>query len=454
VAHTYTVTNRNELLAALYTGLTMNADGSIATGTLDTSKKIIYVSGTISLNTNSASTPAENTESTYICPIGTVFSYSASAGTVSKTVAVAYTFTDYKNQYDPNGTWGTAAIDKGGDPMEVARACAMNKQKAVVKIKIPSNTSLIGVGSTAKFVRGNLSLAAGSDNIVIRNIAFEDSFDYFPQWDPTDSGGRWNSQYDTISVEGATHVWIDHCEFSDGTNHDKLYPPVFAAPYNIKEMKVQHHDGAVDVGNQSNYVTLSSNYVHDHDKTHLIGGSDSPSATNGPSFLKVTMHHNYLKGITQRQPRVRYGMVHVYNNYFSGDTSVGDYLWSVAWYAGESAKLYVENNVVDVVGASSASNVYGGSSGSKSAACVTTTGTTTAYCSAYAYHAGNLLNGAALDVSGVSVSGVTTTSTPWFATGVTSGAPTGKPSDFYTYTPASTTGLSTSVPANAGVGKL
>ncbi|HSD37091.1 MAG TPA: pectate lyase [Rhodocyclaceae bacterium] len=410
-AHTYTVTNRNELLAALYTGLTINADGSFS-GTLDTTKKIVYVAGTISLNVNK--TLVENVEADYICASGAAVSYkNASNTTVNTTVSVAYSYNAYKTQYDPNGAWGTAAVDTSGDPLELARICAMNKQKAVVKIKVPSNTSLIGVGSTAKLVRGNLSLAAGSDNIVIRNIAFEDSFDMFPAWDPTDSGGRWNSQYDTISVEGATHVWIDHCEFSDGTNHDKLYPPVFAAPYNMKEMKVQHHDGAIDVGNQSNYVTISNNYVHDHDKTHLVGGSDTVSATNGPTFLKVTMHHNYLKDVTQRLPRVRMGQVHVYNNYFSGQNyptdSSRDYSFSVALATGQFAKIYAENNSFDIDAASGGSaavvtNLWSVSYKSDATTinkCLSGTGYTnsSADCVTLFYDNGNsLLNGAAINI--------------------------------------------------------
>ncbi|HTF96899.1 MAG TPA: hypothetical protein VL995_12255, partial [Cellvibrio sp.] len=299
-AHTYTVTNRNELLAALYTNLVINTDGSF-TGTVDTTPKIIYIDGTVNLNMNKAL--VEQTEADYICPID------------GSSIKVAYNFEDYKNFYDPNGSWGTTAVS--GD-WENARVCAANKQKAVVQIKVGSNTTIIGKNNNAKIVRGHVRLSPPYDNIIIRNVHFEDAFDMFPQWDPTDSGGRWNSAYDNISVDGATHVWIDHCTFSDGANHDKLYPPVYAAPYNLPEMKVQHHDGAVDVSKNSNYVTLSYNYVHDHDKTHLIGSSDSIASDNGPKFLKITMHHNYLKDVSQRLPRVRMGMVHVYNNLYDG----------------------------------------------------------------------------------------------------------------------------------------
>ncbi|PMX74200.1 pectate lyase, partial [Pseudomonas sp. GW456-12-1-14-LB2] len=63
-AKTYTVTNRNELIQALYGNTaTIAADGSY-TGTLDPAKKLIYVKGRISLNVNQALT--EQTADDYI----------------------------------------------------------------------------------------------------------------------------------------------------------------------------------------------------------------------------------------------------------------------------------------------------------------------------------------------------------------------------------------------------
>lgn len=48
-------------------------------------------------------------------------------------------------------------------------------------------------------------------------------------------------------LKGVTRVWIDHCSFSDGQRLDKQFPPVYAAPYNQPEQKVQHHDAAIDI---------------------------------------------------------------------------------------------------------------------------------------------------------------------------------------------------------------
>lgn len=470
-AKTYTVSDRNGLIQALYgNSATINANGTFS-GTLDSSAKIIYVSGTIDLNTNKAGTSL--TESDYICAIGTSYAYSSSVSSVT----ALYSFDAYKTQYDPNGAWKTAAVDKSGDPLEVARACAAANQKKVVYISIPSNTSLIGKGASAKIINGSLVIGASSsapvDNVVVRNISFENAFDMFPQWDPTDSNGRWNSAYDNVSVMYATHVWIDHNSFSDGSNTDDLYPPVFASPYNEKAMKVQHHDGLLDITKNANYVTVSWNHFHDHDKTNLIGGTDTVNTTTAssaenPNALKITFHHNYWKNIEQRQPRVRYGMVHVYNNYYEGTLdSTATYTWTAGMVAGQGGKLYMENNVFAVSGGTaSESTVYSGASDSnKASTCADTMNATTStytpsgsyastYCSAYAYASGNVLNGSAIDLSGVTASGVTWTSTPWFATGIIAGAPTATPSSFYSYSADATASLATSVANGAGAGKF
>lgn len=467
---TYTVSTRAGLIQALYgNAATINSDGSFS-GTLDSSKKIIYISGTISLSQNGAGT--ELAADDYV-------KASCAYSTEGYTTADAL-YTAYKNAYNPQ-TWATGSSNTAPDSTSsqlvsgkpaYARTCAMNQQKKVVQIFVPSNTSIIGLGSTAKIIHGNLMLGTSSapvDNIVIRNITFEDAFDFFPAWDSTDSTtGRWNTNYDLISVLYATHVWIDHNEFSDGARPDDLYPSVWTgtasdgSDYASNEVfKFMHHDGAVDITKTANYVTVSYNYIHDHDKTDLIGGTDSASTSaENPNALKVTFHHNYWKNCKQRQPRVRYGMAHIYNNYYSNNLAATTvYGWSVAWYAGQGAKLYVEANAVDVSGVSAASAVYGGSSSSsKASSCATTMGSgyDSNYCSAFMYVAStNLLNGNGLGAQqDLSASGVTTSNTPWFASGVTSGTPGATPSSYYAYTLDSANTLATTVPASAGVGKL
>src|SRR5262249_15921673 len=147
------------------------------------------------------------------------------------------------------------------------------------KIRVGSNTSIFGVNG-ARIIHGMLTISAGIENIVIRNVTFEDSLDQFPIWDPSDTykldtsvtgcaaiyasplggpqmcpGGRWNSNYDNINIVGGHHIWIDHCTFSDGDRPDSSSPSVFGAPHDGKDYWVQHHDGAVDITNTSDFVT-------------------------------------------------------------------------------------------------------------------------------------------------------------------------------------------------------
>ena len=49
-----------------------------------------------------------------------------------------------------------------------------------------------------------------------------------------------------------------------------------------------------------------------HDKTMLIGSDPSHI---GDRCIRVTIHHCFFDGTKQRHPRVRYGKVHLYNNY-------------------------------------------------------------------------------------------------------------------------------------------
>ena len=451
---TFTVTNRNQLIQALY-GNTANikADGSFS-GTLDTSKKIIYVKGTISLNVNKAL--VELTGDDYIA-----------AANASSSTCAGYGFSTY-------AAWWNAYLAAYKPPYatlpsgvpESARVCGGNQQRKVARLSIPSNTSLIGVGATAKIVRGSLVISGGGptarvDNIVIRNIAFEDAFDLFPQWDPTDSGGRWNSAYDNITIQHATHVWIDHCTFSDGERKDKLYPSVWAAPYDGSAYAVDHHDGLVDVTGSANYVTLSYNHFRDHNKTTLIGSTDTASVNDtNPSLLKTTLHHNFYQNVVQRLPRVRYGMVHIYSNYYTGVNGGTDYGWASGWTAGQGSKIYAENNVFEITGKATAvaNKVIGASvSAARVSSCAALAGMSTAYCSTYMYDTGTVLNGVSVNASSTAQSLnslVNVSTTPWPSPASPTSTPAATPSAYYNYSIGNTTGLSTSVPANAGVGKL
>lgn len=75
-------------------------------------------------------------------------------------------------------------------------------------------------------------------------------------------------------------------------------------------------DGSCDVKGFSNYVTVSYNHFWDSGKCSLCGMSDSQE-------FFVTYHHNWYDHSDSRHPRIRVGSIHIYNNYFDGNSKYG-----------------------------------------------------------------------------------------------------------------------------------
>jgi pectate lyase len=158
---------------------------------------------------------------------------------------------------------------------------------------VASDKTILGVGSDARLVGGGLNIGLPVDddvtsppanavhNVIIRNVSLSGATD------------------DLINVQMFSHhIWIDHNDFSDGD------------------------DGALDIKRGSDFVTVSWNRFHDHDKTLLLGHDDDNGAQD-IGRLRVTYHHNYFDGSDQRNPRVRFAdPVHVYNNHYR-DNSYG-----------------------------------------------------------------------------------------------------------------------------------
>lgn len=297
-AHVFTVSTRSELVAAL--------GGNNATNGSNSAPKIIFIRGTIDANVDDADRPLD-------CA-----AYQTGG----------YTLDAYLAAYDP-AVWGRTTEPSG--PLEDARAASATLQTARVRIRVGSNTTLIGLGH-ARLLGANLLLNR-VDNVIVRNLTFEHAFDCFPQWDPTDGAtGAWNSLYDNVSLTGATHVWVDHNTFTDGSHPDSLSPTYFGAEF-------QQHDGELDITSASDLVTAEWNQFVNHDKTNLIGSSNTATADVGK--LRVTMHHNLWGNTLQRAPRVRFGQVHVYNNLYLIPGGTG---YSYSLGVGVQSQLFAERN--------------------------------------------------------------------------------------------------------------
>jgi pectate lyase len=200
---------------------------------------------------------------------------------------------------------------KSSDPLIIRIESSMD----IGTLDVLSNKTLLGVGPDVT-LRGGIRIRPlkSSDpqvsNVVIRNLNIDAATS------PQNDGG------DGIHIERAHHVWIDHCE-------------VWDAP-----------DGNTDITHGANFITVSwTRYRYtaaapkpDHRFSNLIGHSENAGETDR-GRLKVTYHHvHWAEGVEQRMPRVRFGEVHVFNNYIAATGALA------AVAAGTEAKLLVENN--------------------------------------------------------------------------------------------------------------
>ncbi len=177
-------------------------------------------------------------------------------------------------------------------------------------IRVRGNKTIIG--RPGSHITGNLkSYRAEEGNNIYRFLNISNK-------DETGDG-------DCISIDGASHIWIDHCTFTDGG------------------------DGNVDIKNGADYVTVSwcifeYTFNSGHNYSNLIGHADDNGDTDRGHLL-VTFHHNWYSTMCkERMPRVRFGQVHVYNNYYS-DLLAGGYCIGV----GVEANIRVENNYFNAV---------------------------------------------------------------------------------------------------------
>jgi pectate lyase len=309
-AQVYTVTTRAELIAALNNGVSSPTSPSNPSN----ESKIIYVDGTIDFN-------VDDDNQRLAC---------------EDYYRDGFTIEAFLEQFDP-ATWGRTPPS---GPLEDARIASRNAQQDRVRIRPGSNTTIVGLGEDATLrgiwldIRGTANVAGSRTNIIVRNLTFEDTYDCFPQWSPTDGTlGSWNALYDSVSLRDTDHVWIDHNTFRDRRTADSTLPIYFGVLFQV-------HDGLLDITNASDLVTVSWNRFVNHDKLMLIGSSDSAAADRNK--LRVTLHHNLFANIGQRAPRVRFGQVHLYNNLYRVRNEEN---YQYSWGVGIESQTYAENNV-------------------------------------------------------------------------------------------------------------
>lgn len=265
-AHVYTVSNRDQLLAAL--------GGNNATNASNSTPKIIKIEGNIDLNSDS------------------------SGKSLSKS--------DFANE---------------------------NAQLAHDMLNVGSNTTIIGVGKNAGISGGGFNLN-NQHNIIIRNLNMTSPFDFFPG---KDAEGNPHGRVYSIEAKGTQNLWVDHNTFKDGTT----------PPGSISGDQLDFTDGA-------NYATVSNNQFLSHNKSILIGSSDGMTSDQGK--LNVTIDHNLFAGVSQRDPRVRFGNVEVANNLYQDSSSQANrFQYNLG--VGVDSNITSQNNAFETNGVSEQSLV-------------------------------------------------------------------------------------------------
>ncbi|MBN2182497.1 MAG: hypothetical protein JW715_11345 [Sedimentisphaerales bacterium] len=145
------------------------------------------------------------------------------------------------------------------------------------RISVASNKTIMGRGADAKLIGIELNMNRVS-NIIIRNLTISEGTD-------------------GIATRGTHHVWIDHCDVS------------------------HCGDGAIDITHRSDFHTVSWTRLSNHNKTMLINSGTSQPRDAGT--LNTTLHHIWWDGSVQRNPRVGYGKVHVFNCLYNNNNSYG-----------------------------------------------------------------------------------------------------------------------------------
>jgi len=180
-------------------------------------------------------------------------------------------------------------------------SCSDMSSAFAIGVKGASQVTFEGIGDDATLNAGVAVFQ--STNIEIRNIGIM-------LW----GGGQ---DGDGIALKKTTGCWIHNNDFFYGLpGHDK------------DQVK---GDGSMDLKDDSQYVTISYNHFWDSGKMSLCG----MKSESGPNY--ISYHHNWFDHSDSRHPRLRTMTIHVYNNYFDGNSKYGVGVTS----AGEA---FVENN--------------------------------------------------------------------------------------------------------------
>ncbi len=191
-------------------------------------------------------------------------------------------------------------------PHVIRVAGTINISPIGTELRVASNKTIIGVGTSGHIVGGGFFLGTGVSNVIIRNLTIRDT--RMPDDDPGDD----SYDYDAIQIDTADHIWIDHNRLT------------------------RMNDGLLDSRKDTTNLTVSWNHFADNNKTFGIGWTDNVTA-------QLTIHHNWFQNTRTRNPSAdNIANAHFYNNYLQNNATYGHYVRGLT-------KAVIENSYFDNV---------------------------------------------------------------------------------------------------------
>ncbi|MFJ9154471.1 pectinesterase family protein [Streptomyces sp. NPDC102270] len=191
------------------------------------------------------------------------------------------------------------------EPYVIVVAATITMDPVGKEIKVQSNKTIVGSGTSGQIVGGGFFLGSGVHNVIIRNLTIRDAYQ-----------GVWNDKehdFDAIQMDGAHHVWIDHND--------------------LRHMA----DGLIDVRKDSTYVTVSWNKLSQDNKAFGIGWTENV-------VTDITIHHNWVRETEQRNPSTdNAAHAHLYNNFLE-DVAGTDIASSYGNYSRGATRMVLENS--------------------------------------------------------------------------------------------------------------
>ena len=153
------------------------------------------------------------------------------------------------------------------------------------KVAMPMNITIEGVGDDAT-TTGFGFLIRNAGSIELRNFANMLCMD------------------DAVSIDtDNSNIWVHNLDLFYGNTGG--------------DADQAKGDGTVDMKGDSKYITVSYNHLWDSGKASLCG----MKSESGPNW--ITYHHNWFDHSDSRHPRIRTMSVHVWNNYYDGNSKYG-----------------------------------------------------------------------------------------------------------------------------------